>query len=214
MRLPLVVLSCGCGALLWATDFVVPSGTTVTTTQTLSTAGDEGVIEQGGAIIVLNQDGVEMDAANQSVLNAGTITLTNTLGNVSYGILSRGVAQSIVNTGTISVTASDSSCISSVDSGASIINSGALFASGEISQGIYSGVLNSILNSGTISVTGGLSSGVVLETSSTLVNSGTISATGQTSRGVYLFDPSTKLVNSGTISATGQGSRGVLIDGA
>ncbi|PHS32992.1 MAG: hypothetical protein COA95_01355 [Methylophaga sp.] len=116
---------------LSAADFTVTSGTTVTTTRSLNSAGDIGIIEVGGQIETTFGHGVSATGNTTTVDNAGNIS---TAGVDYVGIYAIGNNITISNSGSISTT-------------------GSAFTDG--ADGILSdGNNNTISNSGLISATG------------------------------------------------------------
>ena len=208
----LTLLSLPCGLLATAT--IVRSGETVTSTVTITVAGDEAIVEEGGAITPASGDnGIDMTAADQSALNQGTITTT---GGNAYGIYNlNGDNGTITNSGTISTT-SDSAIgiFNNSSTNATITNSGTISTAGSAADGIsnLSGDNVAITNSGTISTTGSSAIGIYNEsgTNATITNSGTITTAGGDAYGIFNNNSTNATItNSGTISTTGSGSIGI-----
>lgn len=185
---------------VFAADFVVDDGYTVFTTQVLTDDGDEGVIEQGGAIETTNEVGVDMQNSNQSVENRGSISTT---GQDAFGIESSGSNALITNSGSISTTGQAAYGIFSQGSNAVITNSGLVSTTEVSARGIRSQGSNAVIrNNGSISTTGDGGHGIESSGSDALITiSGMISTTGDGARGIFSVGSDAVITNSGLISS-------------
>ena len=207
-----------------ADDFTIPSGTTVTTTQTLDTAGDVGRVEKGGRIEVTG--GLDTRAINGAVdevtvNNSGTVSGTATVSDSTANGIRAGSLNTIINSGTASATAANDR---SSGHGIRVLNSNTVTNSGTASgtadgwstagYGIRAGNGNTITNSGTalgmargfLETTG---YGIYSLNGNTITNSGTVSGTATSIRsagyGIFSFDGTT-ITNSGKVSGTAFGT--------
>ncbi|MAB33209.1 MAG: autotransporter domain-containing protein [Thalassospira sp.] len=200
-----------------AADFTVSGGVTDTVAKTLS-AGETGLIEQGGVLSVTapaNSAAITTNADGVRVTNNGTIT---TVGGGRVGIFGSGGGASnvqFVNNGTIRTDANNGYGMGSLGERSTIINNGTVTTSGTTAYAIYSNGANSTLvNNGTITTSGNSSYGLYsVQGNSTLVNSGTITTSGDDAYGMDSAGDSSTLSNSGTITTSGVGSRGMYADG-
>ena len=176
----------------YADNFVVQNGETVNTTQTLTDPGDQGLIEEEGVIATAAGPGVIMLAANQTVLNKGTITTTGAGAN-GDGINNVGNANAVIT------------------------NSGIIATQGTNSHGIFnSGGANALItNSGTITTLGLTAFGIANTGANALItNRGAISTLGETAYGIYNAGADALITNSGTISTLGETAHGIRSIGA
>ncbi|WP_341363646.1 autotransporter domain-containing protein [Thalassospira sp. SN3W] len=200
-----------------AADFTVSGGVTDTVAKTLS-AGETGLIEQGGVLSVTapaNSAAITTNADGVRVTNNGTIT---TVGGGRVGIFGSGGGATnaqFVNNGTIRTDANNGYGMGSLGERSTIINNGTVTTSGTTAYAIYSNGANSTLvNNGTITTSGNSSYGLYsVQGNSTLVNSGTITTSGDDAYGMDSAGDSSTLSNSGTITTSGVGSRGMYADG-
>lgn len=221
-----------------AADFTIPSGTTVTTTQTLPDAGDTGTVEQGGAINTTGTDAVAMLNANQTLTNNGdlqnsgaitssvfsngdnaTITNNGTItssGWFAFGIESYGLGATIINNGTITtnplmIPVSLSPGIYSAGDNSSITNNGSVTTLDADADAIRSdGSNSSVTNTGTVSTSGNVADGLVSNGSNSSVrNSGTVTTSGNFSAGIDADGDGSTVTNTGTLSTTGDDSHGI-----
>lgn len=197
-----------------AADITITSGTTVTTQQTLTDPGDTGTVESGGTIDVIDEDGLFMNATDQSATNNGTINLQRTGGLNRAGIGSTSTNSTILNNGTISVTGDDAYGIAGDQSGLNATNAGTITTTGGGGFGMFSLGNGSILtNTGTISTTGTSADGIYNDlNSATISNSGTITTTGDGAYGMSTDATGTAITNSGTIATSGANSHGIESD--
>ena len=168
-------------------DFVVQNGETVTTTQNMA-AGESGVVESGGQIVVsgASEDGIFGLSGGNSVTNAGTIS-TLGAGAGAHALLLGGDNNTVFNSGTVSTVGATSHGLL-IQRNSVVTNSGTISTSGDNAHGIsiFSGN-NTILNSGVITATGTGGGGVVVGGSDNLiVNSGVIQAVGTNGNAVVL----------------------------
>jgi len=204
-------------SISYAVDFVVLSGTIETTTQNLPGAGDSLLIEEGGAIVITGSDAVTMSAANQTVLNRGTISTT---GNTFDGINNTGADAVITNSGEIMTVGTTAHGILNSGSDAVITNSGLILTAGTGSDGIANntGARVVITNSGLISTTGGDARGINnTGADAVITNSGQLSTTGASAFGIFntgLGAINAVITNSGLISTTGDDASGINNAGA
>lgn len=204
----------------YSADFNVPSGTTVTTTQTLTDTGDTGTVEMGGAIDTTGVDAVVMQNTNQLLTNNGSITTT---GAFRAGVFASTLATNarIINNGTIFRTDRDAYGIFSNAGSATIVNNSTFTTSGRNSVAIVSRGNNStITNNGTLTATGSLSVGIgSVGDNDQVTNNGTIQSTGtglagQSSSGIEAFGDNAVISNTGTIMTNGLFAWGILTGGS
>ncbi|CTQ52298.1 hypothetical protein LP7551_00815 [Roseibium album] len=200
----------------YAADITIPSGTTVTTTQTLTDVGDTGTVDSGGTIDVTDQDGLVLDNADQTAINNGEILLERTGGTDRAAIGSDGANSTITNAGTISTTGDDAFGIAAIDADASITNSGTITTTGEDSFAILSDGERAIIrNSGSITTSGETADAVLAEQNdATVTNTGTITTNGLDSFGIFTIGERANIQNSNTITTSGEDSDGIHADGA
>lgn len=234
-----IILACGLLSTCfysYGADFVVNSGETVTTTQTLTDPGDEGLIEEGGTISTAGDNAVEMLNIDQTVLNNGSILTT---GADAIGINSTGDNATIVSSGLISTQGGNATGINSTGANATVINNGTILTQGAIgirieganstatnsgliftreegAFGIFSNSLNGVItNTGTISTLGSESEGIQNTGNSALIfNSGTITTQGEDALGIDNLGIDTVIVNSGSIATFGVEAVGIFNEGA
>lgn len=209
----------------YAASFVIPDGTTVTSTQILTNPGDTGLIEEGGAIIINDTYGVMMNNVDQSVENNGNITMTG----LSTGIGKGGVYLNsgsnngtVVNNGNINLPGNGYGGVSVEPSNnATVVNNGNINMSGieDIGITISSSSNVNVTNNGSIISTGDPSIGIAYfgGSNSTIRNNGSIIMSGDNSFGIYdtffLFGFSGHVIdNAGTIEMTGLNSPGIFIN--
>ncbi len=218
-----------------AVGFEVPNGTIETTTQTLATAGDTGLIEAGGTISVDNVNGVESTAEDTEVLNNGLIATTGTSigisGSVaatnfkitnngtiktddlnSSGIETNGVSTQVINAGLITTNAGSSSGIDTQGDGSLILNRGTVSTTASAAAGLRNGGVGStVINTGlvtTVQSPGFFNSG----TDTIMINTGTI--TGGTGEAISNTAQRTQVFNQGNLITTGSGAAVVSNDEA
>ena len=197
-----------------AGNFTITNGTTVTTTQTLTTTGDVGKVDLGGTInvpagkgIVASVDGVTVDNAgsvtagggnmainvkgNSRVTNSGTVTGT-------FGIYGFGDTNTINNSGLVT---GGSFGIYAQGNGNIVTNSGTVTDN----FGIYAqGNSNTVINSGTVS---GGNFGIYAQgNGNTVTNSGTVTDVF----GIYAQGNTNSVTNTGTVNG---GSYGIYAQG-
>ncbi|WP_417834864.1 autotransporter domain-containing protein [Thalassospira xiamenensis] len=202
------------GHAVQAADFTVSGGVTDTVAKTLS-AGETGLVEQGGVLNVTTGDAITLNADGVRVTNNGTIT---TVGGGRVGIFGSGGGATnaqFVNNGTIRTDAASGYGMASFGAGSKFINNGTLTTGGTTAYGIYgTGANATLVNNGTLT-TSGLNAYAIYGTgdNSTLVNSGTITTSRDGAYGMDSAGDSSTLSNSGTITTSGVGSRGMYADG-
>lgn len=200
----------GAGQLL-AADFTVVNGQVVTTTQTLTDAGDAGLIEAGGTVSV-NGIGVESSGDNQSVRNNGAIETSGVSGS---GIYSSGADVVITNSGSISTSLGAAIGIYSSGSDAVITNSGTIETSGYHGYGIYSTDVDTVItNSGSITTSGDFGWGIEFTGSdAVIVNNGSISTSGDNAYTIGFSGSNAQIVNSGSLSTSGDTAYAIIFHG-
>jgi hypothetical protein len=221
-RLKRTLLS-GCALALllpvtaYAADITIPSGTTVTTTQTLTDTGDNGTVDSGGTIDVTDEDGFVLDDDDQTAINNGTILVNKTLASPPNraGIGVNGDNARVTNNGTITTSGDLAFGVGSGGDDLIVSNTGTINTSGEDAVGILSlGDDANIANSGTIATSGEDASGIVVEGfDSTAANSGSITTTGDGAYGIDADEDGATLINSGSITTTGEDADGFDSDG-
>jgi uncharacterized protein YhjY with autotransporter beta-barrel domain len=198
-----------------ATSFTIVDGQTVTTNQSLTAAGETGVIDSGGEITVSSGDAIGMYGAGaKSLTNNGTISST---GNRAID-LGAGDDSTIINNGTINGAGATSPTIN-LDSGVSNLsftNTGTISSSAANEQTIrLRSDTSTLVNSGTISSTGTGSDAIEFVLTggdnNTLDNSGTITSSGAGAIAVnFGATDGNVFTNSGTISATGAATQAIV----
>tara|TARA_R110000796_G_scaffold166192_2_gene283116 strand:+ start:4170 stop:6257 length:2088 start_codon:yes stop_codon:yes gene_type:complete len=200
-----------------AADFTVSEGVTDTVAKTL-TAGETGLIEQGGVLSVTapaNSAAISTNADGVRVTNNGTIT---TVGGGRVGIFGSGGGASnaqFVNNGTIRTDATNGYGMASLGTGSTFINNGTLTTSGANAHAIHgTGTNSTLVNNGTLTTSGNDAYGLnSANANSTLVNSGTITTSGTDSYGIGSTNSGSTLSNSGTITTSGSNAFGMYADG-
>ncbi len=132
----------------------IVAGETATTTQTLSTAGQDCAIEEGGAITLSGDDQIGVDGKRRShtISNAGTITIN---GDRGRGVRIRRNGNTVTNRGTISLTGNRNHGINITSDNNTITNFGTIVIDGLRGRGIrIEGNNNQIINSGLIRASG------------------------------------------------------------
>jgi len=207
------VMSCS----LYGAGFIVKEGEVNSTTQVMDTAGDQGLVEEGGTILVDSGDGVDMQAANQTTLNKGVIATT---GDDNEGILSAGDHNIITNNGQISTEGDGSEGIFN-DGGnnAIITNNGLISTKGTSdSEGIFNSSGNNaiITNNGLISTEASFAPGIVNDggNNAIITNNGLISTKDTVSYGIENSGGDNNIItNNGLISTKGDGAEGIECSG-
>ncbi len=186
---------------LYANGFVIESGQTVGN-QTMSGVGDVGTVDAGGTIQGgSGADGVDMNAANQSLYNYGTITP----GNFQTSVVSVASNALILNDGTLS--AGEFSNVVDCSGASAVITNNGTISTSEANGIVIStsgGISSTVTNNGTISV-GAAGTGIsTFASNCIIINTGTISG-GNEAVGIYddTDVENTKITNSGIISISG-----------
>ncbi|KLN61853.1 hypothetical protein WH96_06090 [Kiloniella spongiae] len=201
-------------SISFSADFTIINGQTETTTQLLSTDGDVGIVEQGGAISTVGNTNyaIRSDANNAIISSSGTLTTT---GDNSFGIFSRGTNANVTNAGSISTQGAATYGIVTNNLNTTISNSGSISTTGNIADGILSVGNNTVINnSGSITTTNGNSSGInTTGTNAVINNTGTITTTNGSAHGIFSQGTGATITNAGTIDVTGAGSDAISISG-
>lgn len=208
-----VVITLVCAAMFGiraqAAEFTVSSGVTDTVAKTL-TAGETGLVEQGGVLNVTAGNAITASGDAVQATNNGTISTEGVGGS---GMLGDGTATNarLVNNGTISTDRFTGRGIYGQGANSTLINRGAITTSGSSGVGILSSGSNStLLNSGTITTSGLSASGVASTgANATFINSGTITTSGNTAYGLSSTGANATVVNSGVITTSGIGAAGI-----
>lgn len=217
---------------------VIASGVTETETVELDAEGDSLTVNAGGALDVVDVDGVNSTGAGVTVINDGTIKATGfdaggiisrgddaintnngtieTLGEQGDGIVSVGPNAINTNTGTISTDGQDSDGILSFGDGVTNINSGTINTVQDGSGGLFSRGDNTInTNSGDFTSQGAESDGIVAVGAGSInTNSGTMQTAGFDSDGIFSIGTSAQNINTGDIVTTGDLASGIFSSGA
>ncbi|HEY0316469.1 MAG TPA: autotransporter domain-containing protein [Sphingomonas sp.] len=194
-----------------ATATISAAQTTPVSTSTASSGAPADVsITSSGSITPTAGNAVTIDS-NNSVTNAGTITLTGI--DNSVGILANaGTTGGITNSGTIT----NSETYTRTDSNGDGVLDGA-WAQGTGRYGIRTAgaFTGTVTNSGAITVQGNNSAGISLDgpLTGSLQQSGTISVTGDNSVGIRTGAISGDAAIGGSISTTGGNASGVQLNG-
>ena len=181
-----------------AQGFTVQSGQTVGR-QVMSNPGDTGTVEAGGAIVSAATDGIGMDAANQTVSVAGSITTT---GNVE-GIFSGNANAVISISGSITTSGNGAEGVVLGGADARITISGLITTSGSDAEAIVSGGANAVISvSGSITTSGNGAEGILSGGADARISvSGSIITTGTAADGVRANGTGARVTVSGIIIA-------------
>ena len=191
--------------------FVLTNGTFINNASNITLDNDSVFVYRSGLGAVTNGAGstVTMNGSNNIgyyIVNSGNITndgiITGTIGSNNVGIYNTG--GNIINTGTVSVGASDLQFITDVHGKISVDAANSKYA-----VGLY-GENSTIINSGTVNIGAG---GIGITTKGgTGTNTGTIIGTGDYTRGMYTEGGT--ITNTGAISITGNDVMGMAGNGA
>ncbi|MBN9547568.1 MAG: autotransporter domain-containing protein, partial [Alphaproteobacteria bacterium] len=194
-------------------DFVIGDGVTAGQ-QTMSNAGDTGVVQTNGAIETFSAgaDAVRMLNSNQRLTNDGLIA---TLGGGAANVHSQGVDATILNNGAILAIGDGSIGVLSEGGNAHIANNGSIEALGVATYGIISDASGGhVDNHGFIGVSGTAAAGIIGDGPDLRVdNSGSIEAYGTAAGGILWQSNGLQLQNSGSITVSGLASVGIGASG-
>lgn len=213
-----VALSIFAGASLasgtaFSQDFVIGNGV-VAGQQTMSNAGDTGVVQANGAIETFGAgvDAVRMLNSNQRLTNDGLIA---TLGGGAANVHSQGSGAAILNNGGILAIGDGSIGVLSEGGNARIVNDGSIEALGIATYGIISDAAGGhVDNRGFIGVSGTAAAGTIGDGPDlTVDNSGSIEAYGTAAGGILWQSDGLRLDNSGSIVVSGLASVGIGASG-
>ncbi|QAU46412.1 autotransporter outer membrane beta-barrel domain-containing protein [Bradyrhizobium guangzhouense] len=141
---------------------------------------------------------IQLNGSN-TVLNNGTITVGNN--SAAIQVSDNNI---VTNAGAINSTALFSDGINALGNANTVTNSGTISLTGAAYGMFVNGSGNTVNNSGVIAVGSSANSGAVgvwMLTNNSLTNSGTITALGQGSAGVMFWGDGNTITNIGTISA-------------
>ncbi len=173
-----------------AADFVIPSGQTVTTTQSLAD-GETGIVEAGGAIQILDGRGPTISGSeNTTIINAGILTSPNSFFGI-FGI-SVGADATIQNSGTITTTTTSSRVVSLGSNSGAPPNTGTF-------PFLFSTSNFTLINTGLITSTGIFSIGINHDGGGTIINTGTIATDRSGILGVGIGPVPATIINHGII---------------
>ncbi|MFO1122529.1 MAG: autotransporter domain-containing protein [Hyphomicrobiales bacterium] len=175
-----VQLLCPVGAAQ-ATDYVISSGSTVTSPVSVAVDGDTLTVETGATVSVSGDFAITAGAEDVTVTVAGTVKNASRIG-VELSDNSTLVISGSVQAGTYGAV---------VGAGNSVLISGTL--TGGVG-GLDGGQSGLVVNAGTIE---GVRYGVTFDSDSSLTNTGTITAD---TAGIYVDGSDDEIVNSGQIS--------------
>lgn len=221
----------------FAADFTIPSGTTVTSTQTIG-ANETGTIEAGAQLNTGASNAVNASGNNHTVNNAGSISTTGggargidssssgtnaslinsgsiaTAGGNAHGIVGTRPSTTFTNSGTITTSGNGAKGIRASGIDAVVNNSGSITTSGSSGRGIETTQDNAVItNTGDINTSGNLAQGIsAINDNVTINHHGSIVTTGTDAHGIRARDDSTINV-SGSIKATGAGAKAILGEG-
>ncbi|CDX32248.1 putative Outer membrane autotransporter barrel [Mesorhizobium sp. ORS 3359] len=205
-------VSLGSGAAL-AEDFVIGNGV-IAGQQTMSNAGDAGLVQANGAIETFGAgvDAVRMFNSGQRLTNYGLIA---TLGGAAANVHSQGPDATILNNGGILAIGDGSIGVLSVGGNAHIVNNGVIEALGIATYGIISDAAGGhVDNHGFIGVSGTAAAGIIGDGPDlTVNNSGSIEAYGTAAGGILWQSNGLRLDNSGSIVVSGLASVGIGASG-
>ncbi|MDX8456942.1 autotransporter domain-containing protein [Mesorhizobium sp. VK9D] len=207
-----VAVPLGSGAAL-CQSFVIGNGVTAGQ-QTMTGAGDTGVVTPGGAIETFGAgvDAVRMFNSDQRLTNFGLIA---TLGGGAANVHSQGPDATMLNNGAILAIGDASIGILSEGGNARIVNNGAIEALGVATYGIISDAPGGrVDNHGFIGVSGTAAGGIIGDGPDlTIDNSGSIEAYGTAAAGIIWQNNGLQLRNSGSITVSGLASVGIGASG-
>jgi hypothetical protein len=207
------VVSLGSGAA-FSQNFVIGNGVTAGQ-QTMTGAGDTGVVDANGAIETsgAGTDGVRMLNSGQRLTNHGLIAI---LGGGAANVHSQGSDVIILNNGAILAIGDGSIGILSEGGNAHIVNNGSIEALGIATYGIISDAPGGhVDNHGFIGVSGTAAAGIIGDGPDlTVENSGSIEAYGTAAAGIIWQNNGLRLDNSGSITVSGLASVGIGANGS
>lgn len=205
-------VSLGSGAA-FSQSFVIGNGV-IAGQQTMTGAGDTGVVTQGGAIETFGAgtDAVQMFNSGQRLTNYGVIA---TLGGGAANVHSQGSDATILNNGAILAIGDASIGILSESGDAHILNNGSIEALGVATYGIISDAPGGrVDNHGFIGVSGTAAAGIIGDGPDlTIDNSGSIEAYGTAAAGIIWQNNGLRVDNSGSITVSGLASVGIGANG-
>ncbi|MEQ8389432.1 MAG: autotransporter domain-containing protein [Thalassospira sp.] len=202
------------GTAVQAADFTVSEGVTDTVAKTLS-AGETGLIEEGGVLNVAAGTSISVTGDEVSVTNNGTITSSGTAvsGNVTA------TNAHFTNNGSISTTGAFANGMFLAGSNGTLVNNGSITASGAAGYGMAlgagAGSNSTLINNGSITTHGNGGHGMVSTmANATLVNHGSITTTDGDGVSSDRADSQITVTEGGTITVSGSGTRGIRSTGA
>ncbi|WP_027165001.1 autotransporter outer membrane beta-barrel domain-containing protein [Mesorhizobium sp. WSM3224] len=205
-------VSLGSGAA-FSQSFVIGNGV-VAGQQTMTGAGDAGVVDPNGAIETFGAgvDAVRMFNSGQRLTNYGLIA---TLGGGAANVHSQGSDATILNSGAILAIGDGSIGILSEGGNAHILNNGVIEALGVATYGIISDAPGGrVDNHGFIGVSGTAAAGIIGDGPDLAIdNSGSIEAYGTAAAGIIWQNDSLRVDNSGSITVAGLASVGIGASG-
>lgn len=199
--------------LLLATPALAATTVSTATTTPLvtSTAGDV-TVASGGTITVPSGPAITVNSANTvTIASGGRLTISPS--SNSGGILvNPGIASTVANAGTISVT---ENYTVGVQTGTTIAAGPIANTTGRYGIAVGNGASGSLTNTGTISVKGLNSAGILASGTYTgnITNNGAIGVTGDGSIGISIQALTGNLVVGGTVGVVGSGAQGVVAAG-
>ncbi len=214
LRRGLVTLGLGVAVLVpglaAAQSFTVLDGETVGP-QAMTGAGDLGVIELGGEVVAAGVPGVELQAGDQRVENAGSIVVTGPAAGI-FG-LAEALDAVVINTGSI---VSEDSGIVTLGARAQLRNTGLIVTQGEYAAGMSAhGADSLMINEGEIRALGQEGLGFAVSGARSVArNYGTITVEGLGARGVWVVGDDVLMENFGSIVAENPYATGIWSTGA
>lgn len=192
-----------------AQSFTVGDGQTVGP-QVVTGVGDVGVVDLGGEVAANGVPGIELQASDQRVENAGSIVATGDAAAI-FG-LTDALDVVVINTG--SIVSADSGMVT-LGARAQLSNAGLIVVQGEYDAGMSAiGADSLLINEGEIQVLGqeGLGFGVT-GAGSIARNYGTIGVDGIGARGVWIVGDDVLVENFGSILANSFVTTGIWSTG-
>ena len=203
----------------WAASFTIDSGETVTATQTLSVAGDTGLIISGGIIDTSGTNGrraVSVAADNVDVTNNGSISCKRSVDCISINGNRTNVT--VINNGSITASGTQGDGVAQNNGSNFIfINNGTISTSGTGGETVINfGDNGSITNNGTLTTTGAVQNVFTEGDGDQVTNNGIITASANNASAIVVgFNGGSgigsTITNNNIIRVTGSNSVGILL---
>ncbi|MBZ9989075.1 autotransporter domain-containing protein [Mesorhizobium sp. BH1-1-5] len=201
------------GGAAFSQSFVIGNGV-IADQQTMTGAGDTGVVQANGAIETFGAgaDALQMLNSGQRLTNDGLIA---TLGGGAANVHSQGPDATVLNNGAILAIGDGSIGVLSEGGNAHIVNDGVIEALGVATYGIISDAPGGrVDNRGFVGVSGTAAAGIIGDGPDLGVNnSGSIEAYGTAAAGILWQSNGLRVDNSGSIVVSGVASVGIGASG-